>query len=204
MLRRKRTIPTMQRICVFCGSSSGSRPLYAEMARAVGQELAARGLGVVYGGSSIGLMGALADAALAAGGEVIGVLPRGLFRREVAHRGLTELREVSSMHERKALMSELADGFLALPGGFGTCDELFEVVTWAQIGLHHKPIGLLDVENFFAPLLAFVRHAAQEGFLPLAHVDLLLRAETPAAIIEQLQTYQPPALPDKWLDLPRP
>ena len=194
----------MQRICVFCGSSSGSRPIYAEMARAVGKELAARGLGVVYGGSSIGLMGALADAALAAGGEVIGVLPRGLFRREVAHRGLTELREVGSMHERKALMGELADGFLALPGGFGTCDELFEVVTWAQIGLHHKPIGLLDVEGFFAPLLAFVRHAAQEGFLPPAHVDLLLRAETPAAIIDQLLTYQPPTLPDKWLDLPRP
>ena len=194
----------MQRICVFCGSSSGSRPIYAEMARAVGKELAARGLGVVYGGSSIGLMGALADAALAAGGEVIGVLPRGLFRREVAHRGLTELREVGSMHERKALMGELADGFLALPGGFGTCDELFEVVTWAQIGLHHKPIGLLDVEGFFAPLLAFVRHAAQEGFLPPAHVDVLLRAETPAAIIDQLLTYQPPTLPDKWLDLPRP
>ena len=194
----------MQHICVFCGSSSGARPIYAEMARAVGKELAARGLGVVYGGSSIGLMGALADAALAAGGEVIGVLPRGLFRREVAHRGLTALREVGSMHERKALMGELADGFLALPGGFGTCDELFEVVTWAQIGLHHKPIGLLDVEGFFAPLLAFVRHAAQEGFLPPAHVDLLLRAETPAAIIDQLLTYQPPTLPDKWLDLPRP
>jgi uncharacterized protein (TIGR00730 family) len=174
------------------------------MARAVGQELAARGLGVIYGGSSVGLMGALADAALAAGGEVIGVLPRGLFRREVAHRGLTELREVGSMHERKALMIELADGFLALPGGFGTCDELFEVVTWAQIGLHHKPIGLLDVEGFFAPLLAFARHAAEEGFLPPAHLDLLLRAETPAALIDHLLTYQPPALPDKWLDLPQP
>jgi uncharacterized protein (TIGR00730 family) len=194
----------MQRICVFCGSSSGSRPIYAEIARAVGEALAARGLGLVYGGSSIGLMGALADAALAAGGEVIGVLPRGLFRREVAHRGLTELREVGSMHERKALMSELAGGFLALPGGFGTCDELFEIVTWAQIGLHHKPIGLLDVENFFAPLLEFVRHAAQEGFLPPAHLDLLLRADTPAAIIDQLLAYQPPTLPDKWLDLPRP
>ena len=194
----------MQRICVFCGSSSGSRPLYAEMARAVGQELAARGLGLVYGGSSVGLMGALADAALAAGGEVIGVLPRGLFLREVAHRGLTDLREVGSMHERKALMSELADGFLALPGGFGTCDELFEMLTWAQLGLHHKPVGLLDVEGFFTSLLAFVRHAAQEGFLPLAHVDVLLRAETPAAMLDQLLAYQPSALPDKWPDLPRP
>ena len=174
------------------------------MARAVGQELAARGLGLVYGGSSVGLMGALADAALAAGGEVIGVLPRGLFLREVAHRGLTDLREVGSMHERKALMSELADGFLALPGGFGTCDELFEMLTWAQLGLHHKPVGLLDVEGFFTSLLAFVRHAAQEGFLPLAHVDVLLRAETPAAMLDQLLAYQPSALPDKWPDLPRP
>lgn len=195
---------SMQRICVFCGSSSGSRPIYAEMARATGETLAARGLGVVYGGSSVGLMGALADAALAAGGEVIGVLPRGLFRREVAYSGLTQLREVSSMHERKALMSELADGFLVLPGGFGTCDELFEMLTWTQIGLHHKPIGLLDVSGYFESLLAFVRHAAQEGFLPSAHIELLLRAETPAAIIDQLLTYHPPALPDKWLDLPRP
>lgn len=194
----------MQRICVFCGSSSGSRPIYAKMARAMGEELAARGLGVVYGGSSVGLMGALADAALAAGGEVIGVLPRGLFRREVAHRGLTQLHEVGGLSERKALMIELADGFLALPGGYGTFDELFEVVTWAQLGLHHKPIGLLDVEGFFSPLLAFVRHAAQEGFLPLTHVDLLLRAETPAALIDQLLSYQPPTLPDKWRDLPKP
>ena len=194
----------MQRICVFCGSSSGARPIYVEMARATGEALAARGLGIVYGGSSVGLMGALADAALAAGGEVIGVLPRGLFRREVAHRGLTQLHEVGSMHERKALMSELADSFLVLPGGFGTCDELFEMLTWAQIGLHHKPIGLLDVDGFFVALLAFVRHAAQEGFLPLAHIDLLLRAETPAALIDQLLAYQPLTLPDKWPDLPRP
>src|SRR5262249_55702009 len=157
------------------------------------------GLGVVYGGSSVGLMGVLADSALAASGEVIGVLPRGLFRREVAHRGLTQLHEVGSLSERKALMSELSGGFLALPGGYGSFDELFEVVPWSQLGLHHKPIGLLDVEGFFAPLLAFVRHAAQEGFLPLAHVDLLLRAETPAAIIDQLLAYQPPTLPDKWL-----
>ena len=195
---------SMQRICVFCGSSSGSRPIYAEMARATGEALAARGVGVVYGGSSIGLMGALADAALAAGGEVIGVLPHGLFRREVAHSGLTQLHEVSNMHERKALMSELADGFLALPGGYGTCDELFEMLTWGQLGLHQKPIGLLDVENFFAPLLAFVRHAAQEGFLPSAHIELLLRADTPTTLIDQLLTYHPPTLPDKWLDLPRP
>src|SRR5215469_12575323 len=167
----------MQRICVFCGSSSGSQPIYAEMARAVGEELAGRGLGVVYGGSSIGLMGALADAALAAGGEVIGVLPRGLFRREVAHKNLTELHEVGSMHERKALMADFADGFIALPGGLGTFDELFEITTWAQIGLHTKPIGLLNVAGYFAPLLALLDHATAEGFVPPTNTTLLLHED---------------------------
>ncbi len=194
----------MQRICVFCGSSSGTRLEYAEVARALGAELAARRLGLVYGGSSVGLMGAVADGALAAGGEVIGVIPRALFRREVAHPGLTALREVGSMHERKALMNELADGFIALPGGFGTLDELFEVITWAQIGLHAKPIGLLDIHRFFEPLLAYVRHVTHEGFIPPAHLDVLLRADTPAAIIDQILAYLPPTLPDKWLDLPNP
>jgi uncharacterized protein (TIGR00730 family) len=194
----------MQRICVFCGSSRGTRPVYAEIARALGAELARRKLGLVYGGSSVGLMGVLADAVLAAGGEVIGVLPRGLFRREVAHTGLTELREVESMHERKALMAELADAFLALPGGYGTLDELFEIVTWAQIGLHTKPIGLLDAEQFFAPLLAFLRHAAQEGFIVSQHLNLLLRAETPAALLDYLLAYTPQPYREKWPDLPRP
>ncbi|HLW00038.1 MAG TPA: TIGR00730 family Rossman fold protein [Ktedonobacterales bacterium] len=195
----------MHTLCVFCGSSRGTRPEYAEMAQALGREMAARGLELVYGGSSIGMMGTLADAVLAAGGEVTGVLPRGLFRREVAHTGLTRLREVGSMHERKLLMIELADGFIALPGGFGTYDELFEVVTWAQIGLHQKPIGLLDVCGFFAPLLAMVAHAAEEGFLPTEHRNLLLREETPTAMLDRLQSYTPPAMPDKWADLlPRP
>jgi uncharacterized protein (TIGR00730 family) len=174
------------------------------VARTLGAALAAHGLGLVYGGSSVGLMGELADAALAAGGEVIGVIPRALFRREVAHSGLTELREMGSMHERKALMNELADGFIALPGGFGTLDELFEVITWAQIGLHAKPIGLLDVRGFFEPLLTYLRHVAQEGFIPLANLELLLRAETPAALLDQILKYRPPALPEQWLDLPRP
>lgn len=194
----------MQRICVFCGSSLGTRPAYAEMARALGAELARRKLGLVYGGSSIGLMGVLADAVLAAGGEVIGVLPRGLFRREVAHTSLTELHEVESMHERKALMAELADGFIALPGGYGTLDELFEIVTWAQIGLHRKPIGLLDVEQFFVPLLAFLRQVSQEGFIPPQHLHVLVRAETPAAILDKLLAYRPAPLVEKWPDLPKP
>ena len=194
----------MRSICVFCGSSLGKRPEYAQMARMLGSEMAARGLGVVYGGSSVGLMGVLADAALAAGGEVTGVLPRGLFQREIAHTGLTRLHEVGSMHERKALMVELADAFVALPGGYGTCDELFEVVTWAQIGLHTKPIGLLDVCDFFAPLLAMIAHDAEEGFMPTEHLNVLLREETPTALLDRLQSYTPTPLPDKWLDLPRP
>ncbi len=195
----------MHTLCVFCGSSRGKRPEYAQMAQALGREMATRGLGLVYGGSSIGMMGALADAMLAAGGEVTGVLPRGLFRREVAHPRLTHLHEVGSMHERKALMVELADGFIALPGGFGTYDELFEVVTWAQIGLHRKPIGLLDVCDFFEPLLAMVAHAAEEGFMPPEHRNLLMREENPTALLDRFESYTPPTMPDKWADLlPRP
>ncbi|MBF6589417.1 MAG: TIGR00730 family Rossman fold protein [Ktedonobacterales bacterium] len=181
----------MRRICVFAGSSCGARQEYAEAARALGRELALRGLGVVYGGASVGLMGAVADAALAAGGEVIGVLPRDLFRTEVAHPHLTQLHEVGSMHERKALMADLADGFVALPGGFGTFDELFEIVTWAQIGIHRKPIGLVDVDDYFAPLVALVNHIAAEGFIAAAHAQLLLRAPTPAALLDLLLASQP-------------
>jgi uncharacterized protein (TIGR00730 family) len=170
----------VRRICVFAGSSAGARPEYAAAAQSLGREMARRGLGLVYGGASRGLMGILADAALAESGEVIGVIPRGLFQREVAHRGLTALHEVESMHERKALMADLADGFIALPGGYGTFDELFEIVTWAQLGIHAKPIGLLDVRDYFTPLLALVERSAQEGFVPPAHIALLPRAETPA------------------------
>ncbi|MGH2517470.1 MAG: TIGR00730 family Rossman fold protein [Ktedonobacterales bacterium] len=193
----------MRRVCVFAGSSIGTRPAYGEAARALGMELARRGLGLVYGGSCSGLMGVVADAALAAGGEVIGVMPRGLFRREVVHPGLTELREVGSMHERKALMAELADGFLALPGGFGTFDELFEMVTWAQIGVSEKPIGLLDVADYFTPLLALVEHAACEGFVPASNVALLLRDADPNALLDRLAAYTPPSRAQgTWL--PRP
>ncbi|HLZ21056.1 MAG TPA: TIGR00730 family Rossman fold protein [Ktedonobacterales bacterium] len=188
---------------MFAGSSIGGRSDYAEAARALGTELARHELGLVYGGSSSGLMGAVADAALEAGGEVIGVMPRGLFRREVAHLGLTELREVGSMHERKALMAELADGFIALPGGYGTFDELFEMVTWAQIGIAEKPVGLLDVASYFAPLLAMVEHAAQEGFVPASHVALLMREADPAILLKRLVAYAPP-LREQGTWLPHP
>jgi uncharacterized protein (TIGR00730 family) len=192
----------MHRICVFSGSNLGVRPEYQRVAYALGQELVSRGLGLVYGGASVGLMGVVADAVLAAGGEVIGVLPRGLFRREVPHRHLTELREVGSMHERKALMADLADGFIALPGGYGTFDELFEIITWAQLGLHSKPIGLLDVADYFAPLLALIAHAAKEGFIPPTHTKLLLQAEDPITLLNRFEAYTPSVLSTKWTDLP--
>ena len=192
----------MRRICVFSGSSLGSRPEYQQVARALGQELASRGLGLVYGGASVGLMGIVADSALAAGGEVIGVLPRGLFRREVPHRHLTELHEVGSMHERKALMSDLADGFIALPGGYGTFDELFEIITWAQLGIHNKPIGLLNVVDYFAPLLALIAHATKEGFIPPGNIHLLLQAEDPASLLNRFETYTPSIGPSTSLEPP--
>lgn len=181
----------MRKVCVFAGSSVGQRPEYAEAATALGRELAARDIEMVYGGSNIGLMGVMANASLAGGGRVTGVLPRALFRREVAHTALTELREVGNMHERKAVMADLAEGFIALPGGFGTFDELFEIVTWAQLGLHAKPIGLLDVAGFFAPLLALAQHAIAEGFVPSANGGLLLSAAEPAALLDQMAAYTP-------------
>lgn len=150
---------------VFCGSSLGARPEYEAAARELGRLLAARGLGLVYGGARVGLMGAVADAALAAGGDVVGVMPRALVAREIAHTGLRDLRVVESMHERKALMAELSDAFVALPGGLGTLEELFEVWTWAQLGLHRKPVALLDVADFYRPLVAFLDAAVGEGFV---------------------------------------
>jgi uncharacterized protein (TIGR00730 family) len=155
----------IRRICVFCGSNPGRGERYRESAVSLGRALAARGVGLVYGGGKVGLMGAIADAALAAGGEVIGVIPKALVRRELAHRGLTELRVVDSMHERKALMARLADAFVALPGGFGTMDEFCEILTWAQLGLHRKPYGLLNVDGYFDRFLAFVDHGVAEGFI---------------------------------------
>lgn len=158
----------IQAVCVFCGSSAGTSPAYVDAARTFGVEAARRGLRLVYGGAGVGLMGALADAALSAGGEVIGVIPRTLVDREIAHRGLTELRVVDTMHERKATMARLAGAFVALPGGLGTLEELFEVWTWGMLGLHDKPYGILDVGGYFAPLIRFLDHARDEGFIRAA------------------------------------
>lgn len=177
----------MRRICVFCGSRSGGRPEYAAAARDLGVLLAGHNLCLVYGGGKVGLMGVLADAVMAAGGEVIGVIPASLADREVAHGGITELRVVSTMHERKALMAELSDAFIALPGGFGTLDETFEILTWAQLGLHTKPCGILNAGGYFDSLLVFLDSAVQEGFLQPAHRKLLLQAENPDMLLRKLE-----------------
>jgi uncharacterized protein (TIGR00730 family) len=191
----------LKNICVFSGSNMGIRPEYQQAARELGQELVARGLGLVYGGASVGLMGAVANTVLAEGGEVIGVIPRALFRREVAHKQLTTLHEVSSMHERKALMADLSDGFIALPGGFGTFDELFEITTWSQLGLHTKPIGLLNAKGYFLPLLALVNHATTEGFISAFHADILLHSDNPADLLDRFASYSPSAILSKWTDI---
>jgi uncharacterized protein (TIGR00730 family) len=190
---------TVRRLCVFCGSRPGTRPVYAETARRLGAALAGRGLGLVYGGGAVGLMGVVADAALAAGGEVVGVIPRKLSSKEIAHGGLTELHVVGTMHERKALMADRADGFIALPGGYGTCDELFEIVTWAQLGLHSKPIGLLNVAGYFDPLLAWCDHMVGEGFLKPEYRALLLVAGTVEGMLERVLSFRPPAAPERWI-----
>ena len=192
----------MQRICVFSGSSMGVRPVYREAAEALGKELAKRLIGLVYGGASVGLMGVIADSVLAAGGEVIGVIPHAISKREIAHTHLTALHEVGSMHERKALMSDLADGFIALPGGFGTFDELFEVTTWAQLRMHTKPIGLLNVAHYFDPLLAMVQHAATEGFIQSRYMGLLLHREAPTELLDALTNYTPLHDQCNWPDRP--
>ena len=189
----------MKRVCVFCGASAGRNGRYAEVARSFGRTLARRGIGLVYGGGGVGLMGVVADAALEAGGEVVGVIPRALQLRELAHPRLTELRVVRSMHERKALMAELSEGFVALPGGMGTLEELFEVLTWAQLGLHERPCGLLDVDGYFRPLIAFLDHAAAEGFVRGEHRRILHVAEDPDALLDQFLAYRPPAV-ERWVD----
>jgi uncharacterized protein (TIGR00730 family) len=166
----------MRRVCVFCGASAGNDPAYAALARSVGAGLARRGIGLVYGGGRVGLMGVVADAALAAGGEVIGVIPQSLVDRELAHPGATEMRIVTTLHERKAVMAELSDAFVALPGGLGTLEELAEVVSWAQLGLHAKPIGLLGVRDYWDDLLRWLDGAVAAGFVPPANRDLILEA----------------------------
>ncbi len=179
---------SIRRMCVFCGSKSGNDPVIVETTRALAEELARTGRTLVYGGGSVGLMGVLADAMLAAGGEVVGVLPRGLFAAEVAHEGLSELREVGSMHERKVVMAKLSDGFIALPGGFGTLDELFEMITLTQLGVHHKPVALLDVGGYFAGTLAQVERAVASGFIRPDHARLLDHAAGVRELLERMES----------------
>jgi uncharacterized protein (TIGR00730 family) len=190
----------MQRVCVFCGSSPGARPAYAKATAEVARLLAGQGIGVVYGGGHVGLMGVLADTAMAAGGEVIGVMPQALVDREIGHTEISELRVVGSMHERKALMADLSDAFIALPGGAGTLEELFEVYTWAQLGLHDKPCGLLDVEDYFSGLVGFLDHAVDERFLREEHRAMLIVEREPRPLIERLAEFEPRAVTPKWID----
>jgi uncharacterized protein (TIGR00730 family) len=186
------SIPVMKRVCVFCGSSPGTRPEYGGAARWLGAALARRGIGLVYGGASIGVMGAVADAVLAGGGEAIGVIPRSIVEREVAHSALSELHVVDSMHQRKAMMAELADAFITLPGGLGTLEELFEVWTWGLLGIHDKPFGLLDVEGYFTPLIAFLDHAVVQGFIREPHRAMALVDSDPERLLDRLAAYRPP------------
>ncbi|WNG27901.1 TIGR00730 family Rossman fold protein [Cystobacter fuscus] len=186
---------SIRSICVFCGSRVGARPEYLEAARALGTELGRRGLTLVYGGTSVGLMGAVADAVLAEGGQAVGVLPHLLQSREIAHKNLTELHLVDSMHTRKAMMAERADAFIAMPGGVGTFEELFEITTWAQLGLHHKPIGLLNVADFYGPLLALMRRAVDEGFIPETRAQPFVHDASPRALLESLLKAEQPLTP---------
>ncbi|HEY6695267.1 MAG TPA: TIGR00730 family Rossman fold protein [Solirubrobacteraceae bacterium] len=190
----------MRRLCVYAGSNPGADPAYAEATRALAHELARRDIGLVYGGGKVGLMGVVADTILAAGGEAIGVMPQALIDREIGHPGLTELKVVSSMHERKALMAELGDAFVALPGGIGTLEELIEVYTWSQLGIHDKACGVLNVRGYYDGLAAFLDHAVSEGFLRPQHRAVLSVAEDPAHLLDALAAYEPPRVA-KWLEL---
>jgi len=187
-------------VCVFCGSSSGNDPRFRAVADELGRTIALAGVTLVYGGGAVGLMGTIADAALAAGGRVVGVLPKGLFRREVGHAGLTELHEVSSMHERKRLMYDLADGFVAMPGGLGTLEELAEILTWNQLGIVSKPVALLDVAGAWSGLLEWLARAVDDGFVRAEHAACLLRVDAVADVLPALATAEVPRV-DKWLDL---
>jgi len=189
---------TLKRLCIFCGSQRGHDPLYAAAAASMARLLAERGISVVFGGGRVGMMGVVAQAALAAGGKVIGVIPEGLKRRELACENLTELIVARTMHERKQRMAELSDGFVALPGGFGTFEEFCEIVTWAQLGLHEKPCGLLNVGGYYDPLLSMFDRALGEGFLRPQYRELVLTESEPAALLALMQGWRPPAL-EKWL-----
>jgi uncharacterized protein (TIGR00730 family) len=187
----------IRRLCVFCGSQTGTVPVYADEARALGRALALRQWELVFGAGHIGLMGVLADAVLDAGGRAIGVIPQALVDRELAHRGLTELHIVAGMHERKALMAGLSDAFVALPGGFGTADEFFEILTWAQLKLHAKPVGLLDTSGFFGPLLAWIDQTVREGFLKAKYREMLIVEREVEKLLDRIERMPVPVLPDK-------
>ncbi|WP_243547324.1 TIGR00730 family Rossman fold protein [Pseudodesulfovibrio tunisiensis] len=189
----------MKRICVYLGSNPGNRPEYRQAAVALGRELAERGIGVVYGGSSVGLMGRLADAALEAGGEVVGVIPELLVQKEIAHEGLTDIHVVTSMHQRKKRMADLSDGFIALPGGIGTLEEFFEVLTWNQLGYHAKPCGLLDVNGYYKCMADHFDRMVDEGFLMSEHRSMVLTSDTPADLLDKFAAYEPPVV-EKWIE----
>ena len=200
MAAEQSSLTRVERICVFCGASPGARPEYRAATAELARLLVAEGIGVVYGGGGVGLMGALADAVLAEGGEITGVIPRSLVDREIAHRDVSDMRVVGSMHERKALMADLADAFVALPGGIGTLEELFEVYTWAQLGLHQKPCALLNVEGYYDDIADFLRHAVAERFLREETRELLMVESDPATLIERLHSFEPRAAAPKWID----
>ena len=188
----------MKSVCVFCGSSPGVNGDYLKTARDLGQLLAVRGITTVYGGASVGIMGAVADAALGAGGKVIGIIPESLVSRELGHKGLHELKVVGTMHQRKAMMSDLSDGFISLPGGIGTMEELFEVLSWAQLGIHRKPCGLLNAAGYYDRLLEFLDYAVSQGFVGPKQRELLLVEEDPEALLGRMESYQPP-VHDRWM-----
>jgi uncharacterized protein (TIGR00730 family) len=188
-----------KRICVFCGSSPGARECYAAAAISLARHLAANSIGIVYGGGKVGLMGALADAALDAGGDVIGVIPQSLVEKELSHARISDMRVVGSMHERKALMAELSDAFIALPGGYGTFEEFCEVLTWTQLGLHRKPCGILNVEGYYDQLLGLFDHAVAEQFLKPVHRHMVISDSSPESLVKSLLEYQLPFV-DKWID----
>jgi len=190
----------MKRVCVFCGSSTGIDPLYASAARELATTMVSRGLGVVYGGGRVGLMGVVADTALAAGGEVIGVIPRPLASKELAHTGLTEMKFVASMHERKATMSALADAFVTLPGGLGTLEETFEILTWAQLGIQRKPIGILNVNGYYDPFLRLFEHGIGQGFIRAEYRGFICVASSPAALLDVMAAWTAPVVATNWLD----
>lgn len=189
----------MKSCCVFCGSSVGARESYRERAAELGRELAGRGIRLVYGGADVGLMGAVANAVLESGGEAVGIIPRGLAAKEVMHHGLTELHVVESLHERKSMMSAAAEGFIALPGGMGTFEELLETLTWAQLGIHTRPVGVLDVGGYYEPLLALLDRAVEERFLRPEHRRLVIVERRPAALLDRMAAYSPEHV-TKWLD----